>query len=59
MTVEASFGRPILRQSMEGCLISRAIKARDRGDPIIIMNSKKEFLQPGVIRPSFTPLLAE
>ena len=58
MTVEGSFSRPLLRQSMEGVSLARAIKVRDSVAPeILIMNSKKEFMQPGVINPSFSPVL--
>ena len=56
MTNEANFDRPILRQSREGVAIANSMRDRDRGFPIIIMNSKKEFLHPGVIRTTFTPL---
>ena len=59
MTVESTFTRPILRQSCEGISLSNTIKARDLGAPFTVMNSKMEFLQPGVIRPSFAPLLTD
>ena len=58
MTVEGSFSRPLLRQSMEGVSLARAVKVRDSGCPeIVIMNSKMEFCQPGVINPTFGPVL--
>ena len=57
MSLEGTFKRPILRQSLEGVSLSRAIRTRDQGAPIVIMNSKMEFHQPGVIRPSFSPVL--
>ena len=57
MSLEGTFWRPILRQSMEGVALSRAVRNRDQGAPIIILNSKMEFHQPGVIRPSFSPVL--
>ena len=57
MTVEANFTRPILRQSLEGVAIARTIKARDNGDRVILVNSKREFVQPGVVRPVFSPLV--
>ena len=57
---------------MPGSKLNNAIKARIRSDPtlaaiglliqgatFIVMNSKTEFLQPGIISPSFAPLLAE
>ena len=56
MSVDETFRRPILRQSWEGTTLSRAIKARDLGAPLIILNSKTEFLQPGVIKPVYKPL---
>ena len=57
MSLEATFWLPILSQSMEGVALSRAVRNRDQGAPITILNSKMEFLQPGVIRPSFSPVL--
>ena len=58
MTLEGSFSRPLLRQSMEGTALARAIRIRDSGcHQILIMNSKMEFMQPGVISPAFAPVL--
>ena len=58
MTLDGSFSRPLLRQSMEGVALARAIRVRDsRCHEILIMNSKMEFMQPGVINPAFAPVL--
>ena len=57
MEVVGTFPRPIIRQSMEGVSIARAVKARDSGAPIHLLNSKSELYQPGVVRFSFVPVL--
>ena len=56
MTVEEAFRRPVLRQAYEGLAISHSIRQRDRGAPIELPNSRKEFHQPGTIRPNFSRL---
>ena len=43
ISLEGNFRQPIIRQSMEGVSLSKAI--------LNILNSKMEFHQPGVISP--------
>ena len=57
MNLEGSYRLPIQRQSREGVNLSRIIKARDMGIDINVLNSKMEFMQPGVIKPSYAPVL--
>ena len=59
MEITGNYSRAILRQSKEGISISGAIKERDRGARIQILNSKKEFIQPGTIAPKFGQLFAK
>ena len=56
MTVTGIYPRPLMRQCQEGLAIGAALDRRDRGDQVEGMNSKKEFLQPGTIRPRFEGL---
>ena len=49
--------RPIVRQSQEGVSLSRALEAKRQGLNIEIMNSKNEFLQPGVVTRRYSGLL--
>ena len=58
MRILGCYSRAIVRQCREGISISRALGDRDRGQAINIKNSKKEFIQPGTIRPRFGRLLA-
>ena len=59
MSVVDQHSRPILRQSQEGLAISQSIREREEGRKrIILMNSRKEFYQPGIINPSFQPARA-
>ena len=57
MTVMGVFNRPVLRQSQEGCSISGAIDDRNRGQKIVLLNSKNEFHQPVQIKPTFSQVL--
>ena len=57
MEIEGTFPRNISRQSMEGVIISKTVKLRDAGLPIYLMNSKREFYQPGVVRSTISPVL--
>ena len=59
MEVQATFSRPILRQSMEGVSLAMAVKARDLGAEVKLMNSGREFYQPGVVRGTFAPVHGE
>ena len=56
--VEGKFSRAIGRQCHEGLAISHALDAIKQGDRVILMNSKNEFLQPGVVHRTFTGVLA-
>ena len=56
--VEGRFSRAIERQCHEGLAISHALAAIKQGDRVILMNSKNEFLQPGVVHRSFNGVLA-
>ena len=57
MSIMENYDRPILRQCRESISIARALVDRDKGTNIEVMNSKKEFIQPGTIRPRFGRLL--
>ena len=58
MEVEGTFARPVVRLAQEGVKIGKAIKARDLGLGLELLNSKKEFYQPGQITPNYGGLLA-
>ena len=53
MEVTGTFTRPIVRLSQEGVLIAHAIKARDLGMGLELLNSKREFYQAGLINPRY------
>ena len=55
--VLGQYSRPIVRQSQEGVSLSRALEARRQGINMEIMNSKNEFLQPGVVTRRYSGLL--
>ena len=59
MTVEETFGQPVLRQVYEGCVITRSLNLRAVGANIELLNNKKEFNQPGTIRPHMTKLFSQ
>ena len=53
MKVTGCYPRPLLRLCQEGLAIGAAIQRKERGEGVVeVMNSKKEFLQPGSIRPN-------
>ena len=56
--VTGRFGRAITRQCQEGIFINHALDAVKQGDRVVLMNSKSEFLQPGVVERSFKGVLA-
>ena len=56
MKVSGIHRRPLLRLCSEGVAISGAIEERDRGANMVILNSKKEFNQPGTISQKFGQL---
>ena len=45
--------RPLSRQSHEGLLLEHAVKDIESGEKLLLMNSKSEFFQPGVVRPAY------
>ena len=57
MTTVASYSRPTVRQSREGVEIGRTIRDIGKGCAKYLMNSKREFIQPGIVRTSPSPLL--
>ena len=58
--VEATgrFPRPIARQCQEGVALSKALADKNKGVAVEILNSKMEFLQPGVVSRQFSSLLS-
>ena len=56
MVVEGNYARAILRQSQEGVAIATSIREKEVGESVVVMNSKREFMQPGVVRPMFRAL---
>ena len=56
MKVTGTFPRPLMRLCQEGLAISSALDRRDRGERVEVLNSKKEFLQPGTVKQKFTGL---
>ena len=58
MTVEGIARRPIIRQSREGVSISASMKDSESGKRVILLNSKKKFFQPGVVRNKPTGLFS-
>ena len=59
MTIEGNYSRPVLRQSQEGVALANTIKEIKEGAKVVLMNSKREFIQPGVVRPVFGALVSE
>ena len=57
MTLRGCFNRPLLRQSQEGQLIGQAVHHKAGGENLILLNSKSEFFQPGVVKESYKRLL--
>ena len=60
MTLESAYRRPILRQSREGLAIQANLDLQKivGRHQVIIMNSRNDLLQPGVVRSTHVPLLA-
>ena len=56
MTVEGNYARAILRQSQEGVAIATCVREKEMGEKVVVMNSRKEFIQPGVVRPVYRGL---
>ena len=57
MTVEGNYSRACLRQSQEGVAIANSIRRMKEGAKVILLNGKREFIQPGVVRPAFGALV--
>ena len=53
MEVTGTFSRPVVRQSQEGTMLANAIRARDLGVDMKLLNSRMEFHQAGLINPRF------
>ena len=45
--------RPLTRQCQEGLLLEHSVRNIQDGARIKLLNSKSEFFQPGVVRPSY------
>ena len=56
MRVTGTYPRPLLRLCSEGVAITRALEERDQGAKVVVINSKKEFNQPGTIVQKFGKL---
>ena len=56
MTVVSNHRRPITRQSEEGVKISETVKSKEMGERIILMNSKAQFFQPGIVKANYSPV---
>ena len=54
MTVDSHHRRPVCRLSEEGIKISNSARLKDEKVPIVLMNNKSQFFQPGVARVNFT-----
>ena len=57
MKVTGIYPRPLLRLCSEGVAISGALGERDKGAKVVVINSKKEFNQPGTIAQKFAKLV--
>ena len=58
MTITGVHKRPLERLSKEGTAIGRAVSEREKGERIVIMNSKSEFHQPGQVKATYGRLLS-
>ena len=56
--VSGRFLRPIVRQCQERVALAKALDDKNKGVAIEIINSKMEFLQPGVVSRQFSSLLS-
>ena len=57
MSIISNHHRPIMRQCQEGLEIAHIMRESEaRGRRIILMNSKSQFYQPGVVRARYGPL---
>ena len=56
--ISGKYPRPILRQCQEGVALAKALEIKNQGGPVEILNSKMEFLQPGVVSRQFKALLS-
>ena len=58
MSILANYQRPILRQSREGLEIENSLQKIKDGQRLIILNSKAEFHQPGVVKATYSPMFS-
>ena len=58
MRLIANYARPIAHQSREGTEIQSVLEDQKYGKKIILMNSRNDFYQPGVVRSHHAPLLS-
>ena len=56
--ITGQYSRPIVRQCQEGVALAKALEAKQKGGAVEILNSKMEFLQPGVVTRQFSALLS-
>ena len=51
MKLTGTYRGPLRRQTAEGCFISNSIKKRDKErQKIVILNSRSQFHQPGIVK---------
>ena len=53
MTTANIHRRPLTRQCEEGLELEHAVRNVEGGARMLLLNSKSEFYQPGVVRPAF------
>ena len=58
MSIMDIYQRPALRQSREGLEIERFLQRMEgeRNRKLVLLNSKAEFHQPGIVRATYTKL---
>ena len=54
MTVASHHRRSVSRLSEEGINIANSARLKDQGAPVVLMNNKSQFFQPGVARVNFS-----
>ena len=56
MTVVSNHRRAITRQSEKGVRISDTVRRKEMGERIILINSKAQFFQPGLVKANYSPV---
>ena len=56
MVVKETFARPVMRQAYKGIRIKDTLDLVAMGALVVLLNSKAEFHQPGLVRPKMTKL---